>query len=208
MQLEVLEARQMLAAVAQTEPVTLELLGRYETHIFDQSAAEIVTHDPNSQRLFITNSAADVDLPSQGRGGIDVLDIHDPAKPTRQMTIDTTPFGDVPTSVDVHGGLLAIAVRQVDPVTDNGHVALFDVRQPAPRWLGTIEVGPYPDNMARGLGYQNHQLPGNGLDANDKDNRIHISAQPVKGMYQPDGIAAFAVGDQLWSGSAVSWFTT
>jgi hypothetical protein len=25
------------------------------------------------------------------------------------MTIDTTPFGDVPTSVDVHGGLLAIA---------------------------------------------------------------------------------------------------
>jgi hypothetical protein len=311
---EALEARQMFSVVTPSEPIELELLGRHESGIFNQSAAEIVTYDAGSQRLFVTNGAADVDPQTEGRGGIDVLDIHDPQHPTLQMTIDTTPFGDVPTSADTRGGLLAVAVRQDDTVTDNGHVALFDIRESVPRLLGTVQVGAYPDNVVftpdgtkilvanegqpndqytvdpegsvsiidvagildgsvtqavvmtatfetfngqeqqlrqsgvrifgpgatvaqdlepeyiavdptsqyawvtlqennaiakldiesghfewvRGLGYKDHSLAGNGLDASDKDGGIHIATQPVKGMYQPDGIATFMVGDEVY----------
>jgi len=47
-----------------------------------------------------------------------------------------------------------------------------------------------------GLGFKNHNLDGNELDASDRISSsvpgvIEIKKQPVFGMYQPDGIAAF-----------------
>ena len=48
------------------------------------------------------------------------------------------------------------------------------------------------------LGYKDHSLPGNALDPSDRDNgsggpAIHINNWPVFGMYEPDGIASYAV---------------
>lgn len=39
------------------------------------------------------------------------------------------------------------------------------------------------------LGSLDHSLPGNGLDASDKDVAISIRNWPVRGLFQPDGIA-------------------
>ena len=40
------------------------------------------------------------------------------------------------------------------------------------------------------LGYKDHSLAANKLDASDRDSAINIANWPVFGMYQPDGIAA------------------
>ncbi|TAJ04041.1 MAG: alkaline phosphatase [Planctomycetota bacterium] len=48
----------------------------------------------------------------------------------------------------------------------------------------------------QGLGFKDHLLAGNGIDASDKDSAIAIAGWPVKGMYLPDSIAAFRVGAQ------------
>lgn len=45
-----------------------------------------------------------------------------------------------------------------------------------------------------GLGFKDYARLGVGLDASDRDGRINIRAWPVKGMYQPDSIAAYEVG--------------
>jgi hypothetical protein len=54
----------------------LKFVGRYQSGIFgpDRSAAESLTHDPETQRLFIVNVA-------QNR--IDVLDMSDPKHPEK-----------------------------------------------------------------------------------------------------------------------------
>jgi DNA-binding beta-propeller fold protein YncE len=44
------------------------------------------------------------------------------------------------------------------------------------------------------LGFQDHSLAQNALDASDRDNVIEFKNWPVKGMYLPDGIAAFRQG--------------
>lgn len=52
------------------------------------------------------------------------------------------------------------------------------------------------------LGYKNHSLAGQGLDASDRDvngtsaggGKINIANWPVFGMFQPDGIASFSAG--------------
>lgn len=43
------------------------------------------------------------------------------------------------------------------------------------------------------LGYKDHSIEGNGLDASDKDDAIDIATFDLKGMYMPDAIAAYAV---------------
>jgi hypothetical protein len=43
------------------------------------------------------------------------------------------------------------------------------------------------------LGYKDHALPGNRLDASDRDGAITIKSWPVFGMYQPDAIDSYEV---------------
>ncbi|MEW8586512.1 MAG: hypothetical protein AB2531_12180, partial [Candidatus Thiodiazotropha sp.] len=52
--------------------LNLSVIGQYQTGIFDDSAAEIVAHDPRSQRLFAINAS---------KNSVDVLDINDPTNP-------------------------------------------------------------------------------------------------------------------------------
>lgn len=44
------------------------------------------------------------------------------------------------------------------------------------------------------LGFKDHSLPGNELDPSDRDNMVYLKSWPVKGMFLPDGIAAFRSG--------------
>ncbi|MEZ4386905.1 MAG: choice-of-anchor I family protein [Candidatus Krumholzibacteriia bacterium] len=48
------------------------------------------------------------------------------------------------------------------------------------------------------LGYKDHSLPGNGLDASDRDDAINIASWPVLGMYQPDGTVGYTVNGQFY----------
>ncbi len=45
------------------------------------------------------------------------------------------------------------------------------------------------------LGFKDHSLPGNGLDASDRNQAIDIRPWPVFGMYQPDTIGLFIARD-------------
>ncbi len=48
------------------------------------------------------------------------------------------------------------------------------------------------------LGFKDHSLPGNGIDASDRDDTINIANWPVLGMYQPDGIASYQVNGKTY----------
>jgi len=48
------------------------------------------------------------------------------------------------------------------------------------------------------LGFKDHNLPGNELDASNKDDDINIRNWPVYGMYQPDAIAFFRTRGQAY----------
>ena len=48
------------------------------------------------------------------------------------------------------------------------------------------------------LGLKDHSLPRNKLDASDRDNGINIRNWPVKGMYQPDAVASYAIKGQTY----------
>ena len=118
--------------------VTLQVLGTYESGIFDDSAAEIVAHDPANQRLFVINASENF--------FVEVLDISDPTDPTHDFEIDVTEdlsmAGGI-NSVAVRDGVVAVAVEHEDK-TSNGWVAFYDTDG---NFLKSVPAGALPDML-------------------------------------------------------------
>ena len=110
----------------------VQYLSTYATGIFDEGAAEIVSYDAGTQRLFFTNA---------DEGTIDVLDITDPANPTLTNQIDISAYGDGVNSVAVSNGLVAAAIEN-ETSTEAGVVVLFDADG---NFLNQFPAGVLPD---------------------------------------------------------------
>ncbi len=117
--------------------IEASLLGTFDSGL-GEGSAEIVAHDADSQRLFVTNSITK---------SVDILDISDPKNPTKVGSIDVNKVNGAmtggPNSVAVSHGLIAIAV-EAETVTDAGLVAFYDVDG---NFLGSVDVGPLPDML-------------------------------------------------------------
>lgn len=109
----------------------LSLLGRYDSGIRDASGAEIVAHDPATQRLFVVNAAD---------SSVDVLDISNPATPTRFTTL-VEDGGDA-NSVAIANGLVVV-VFAADPKTEPGKAVFYDAG--SLERLGEFATGALPD---------------------------------------------------------------
>jgi DNA-binding beta-propeller fold protein YncE len=125
------------AAKPPNDPLALQLvpIGRHTNSApFNTSQAEIVAHDPATQRLFVVNAQA---------RRIDVLDIHNPTTPVKVGLIDLSPYGAVVNSVAVHDGLIAVAV-EATAKTDLGRAVLVDQDL---QIIGSVVVGALPDML-------------------------------------------------------------
>lgn len=118
-----------IASAAPGDEVSLTPLGTFATGAFDEGASEIVAHDPATQQAFVVNARA---------GTVDVLDITDPANPTKAATLETPGAN----SVAVHEGLIAVA-EQAEDKQARGTVSFFDAESLTK--LRTLPAGALPD---------------------------------------------------------------
>ena len=121
-------------ALAQDGSLVLTPLGTYETGLLEDSAAEIVAHDPKTQRLFVVNAAD---------SSLDVLDIADPNTLEYLGSVDISEYGGVANSVDIYDGLVAVAIEQ-EIQQESGIVAFFNTDG---EFLNSVEVGALPDML-------------------------------------------------------------
>lgn len=112
---------------------TLTPIGTYATGQFDEAAAEIVAHDPDTQRLFVVNAE---------KAAVDVLSIDDPTQPSLVDTLFAD--GGGVNSVAVNDGVLAVAVEASVPQSP-GSVELYDTANLG--LLAAVEVGALPDML-------------------------------------------------------------
>jgi hypothetical protein len=128
----------VLASSVQAMPfdkssLSLSVIGEYKTGVFDDGAAEIVAHDSINQRIFVINAAA---------ATVVVLDINDPANPTKIGEIDVSALGAGVNSVAVYKGLVAVAIES-DPKQNPGKVAFYDSTDLS--HISDVTVGALPD---------------------------------------------------------------
>jgi hypothetical protein len=64
--------------------------------------------------------------------------------------------------------------------------------------IAVIDIAGATVTALNPLGFKNHNLPGNKLDASNQDGAINLQNWPVYGMYLPDGIASYEVNGQTY----------
>lgn len=123
---------------ATPQPISLTRIGRYNPGPYrsgDPRAAEIVAHDPASQRMFVVNSFT---------SAVDIVNISNPTAPTLHATIAISPtYGAAANSVAVHDGVVAVAVEAAVK-TDPGRVVFFNANGV---FLNQVTVGALPDML-------------------------------------------------------------
>lgn len=122
-----------LQVTAAESVIDLEVLGTYHSGEFDESAAEIVSYDPDTQRLFVVNANS---------AKIDVLDASDPSNPT--LIASHAFSGGVVNSVSAKNGVIAVAVENENKQAA-GTVVLMDADGSIFKILPT---GSLPDALA------------------------------------------------------------
>ena len=113
-------------------PLELSVLGTYSTGL-GEASSEIAAYDKQTRRVFVTNAVSK---------SVDIVDVSNPAAPTRIERIDVTALG-TPNSVAIEDGLVAVAIEA--PVkTDPGLVAFYNASG-AP--IAQVRVGSQPDML-------------------------------------------------------------
>ena len=125
----------IVAQAAFSQDPKLTALGTYRTGQYNLAAAEIVAHDPATQRLFVVNGADRT---------VDILDMSAPANLRRISQIAMpAEHGRAANSVAVRNGVVAVAV-EADPKTAPGSCVFFDT---SGRFLNAVRVGALPDML-------------------------------------------------------------
>lgn len=167
---------------------------------------DMVAFTPRGDRLLVANEG-EPDCYGAGCtdpvGSVSVIDVL-PMKP--KLTVHTLGFADaiLPAGVRVFGPG-ATPAQDLEPeyitVSDDGKTAWVTLQEN--NAIARLDLDTLSVSAIFPLGYKDHGLNGNGLDASDRDGAINIRPWGnLLGMYQPDAVAQFQAGGQTWLISA------
>ncbi|MCU0360664.1 MAG: choice-of-anchor I family protein [Bacteroidia bacterium] len=120
------------AIPAATNALTLNLLSSFSNSISGANSAEIVAHDPTTQRLYIANSIG---------GKLDIVDFVNPSNPTLLSSVPITTYGNI-NSVAVRNGIVAVAIENNTNPQDSGKVVFMNKDG---QFINQVTVGMMPD---------------------------------------------------------------
>jgi len=137
-------------------------------------------------------------------GTVSVIDLRQGAAKATVRTARFTAYNGQVDALRAKGvriyGPGATTAQDLEPeyitTSTNGQTAWVTLQEA--NAVATIDVRTASVTAIAPLGLKDHALAGQGLDASDKDKAINIAQWPVKGMYQPDSIASYAVKGQSY----------
>ncbi len=174
---------------------------------------DMLAFSPNGRWLLVANegepnSYNQVDSVDP-EGSVSVIDMRGDVPGLTQSAVRTASFDDaVPqenrSSIRIFGPNATLA-KDLEPeyitVSFDSKTAWVTLQEN--NAIATLDIPSATFTKIVGLGFKDHGLPGNKLDASDRDvpgssnnGVINIQQWPVLGMYQPDSIAAYRANGQ------------
>lgn len=155
---------------------------------------DMVTFTPDGSKVITANEGEpNDDYTVDPLGGVTIIDISSGIQNATAISI-TFEGVDVPEDVRVFGPGTTPAQDlepeyvAVSPDSSTAYVTLQEANA-----VAIIDITNASVSAVVALGFKDHSLPGNELDAGNDDGVINITNWPVFGMYQPDAIAAYVV---------------
>jgi DNA-binding beta-propeller fold protein YncE len=165
---------------------------------------DMLTFTPDGRFVLVANEGEpNAAYTIDPEGSISIIDVTTPGTPTAR-TADFKAFNGREDTLRASGvrifGPRATAAQDFEPeyiaVSPDSKTAWVTLQENNAVAIVNIDTATVSEVVP--LGYKNHSLAGNGLDASDRDNAINIRNWPVFGMYQPDAIASYTVGGQTY----------
>jgi|RhiMetdeSRZDD1v2_1073273.scaffolds.fasta_scaffold150633_1 choice-of-anchor I-like protein len=180
---------------------------------------DMLVFSPNGRWLLVANEGEPStyveprSLVTDPEGSVSIIDMRRGAAFLTQDDVRTATFDDsIPmtnaSSIRIYGPGATLA-QDLEPeyiaVSHNSKTAWVTLQENNAIAILDIEKGVFTRLV--GLGFKDHSLPGNGLDASDQDlavdngplkDGINIKNWPVFGMYEPDAIASYRVKGETY----------
>ncbi|HYN07687.1 MAG TPA: choice-of-anchor I family protein [Vicinamibacterales bacterium] len=159
---------------------------------------DMITFSPNGDLVLVANEgepngAYTIDP----EGSVSIIDIRGGVASLSQSDVTTAGFGgfsraSLDPSIRIFGPGASVA-QDLEPeyiaVSHNSHTAWVTLQENNALAIIDLKAKRVVDLV--GLGFKNHLLSRNKLDASDSDGGPNITTWPVWGMFLPDGIATF-----------------
>lgn len=160
---------------------------------------DMVTFSPDGTLVFTADEGEPSDdYTIDPLGSVSIIDVSGGVDMASATTI-TFEGVEIPEDVRVFGPG-ATPAQDLEPeyiaISPDGSTAYVALQEN--NALGVIDVESATVTAVIALGFKDHSLEGNELDAGTDDGMINITNWPLLGMYQPDGIATYEVGGETF----------
>ena len=182
---------------------------------------DMVTFTPDSNTLLVANEGEPDDRyqvdPEGSVSVINISDINRPIVKTATFTAyNTQQQVLMDTGVRIFGqkadGSMSTVAEDVEPeyiaVSEDGDTAYVSLQEN--NAIAVIDIASAMVTDIQALGAKDHSKRGNELDVSNKDGGININTWPIMGMYMPDAIDTYTIGDKTYlvtanEGDAREW---
>lgn len=182
--------------------VFFDVNGTFISQVTVGALPDMVTVTPDGSKVLVANEGEPDDAyVVDPEGSVAIIDISGGVASVSNADVNILRLTGAPASIS--GGLqkpntpwandLEPEYIAVDASSSTAAVVCQEANVLVIVDLTTESISAY-----KGLGFKDHSLSGNGLDVSNQDNGINIQNWNVKGAYQPDAIAAYAVGGNTY----------
>ncbi|MDF7800813.1 choice-of-anchor I family protein [Pontiellaceae bacterium B1224] len=181
----------------------LDIDGDYISSVVVGALPDMLTFTPNGKQVLVANEGEpDADYLVDPEGSVSIIDLKRGVEQLTQSDVKTVSFAPFNSlkkqmqraQIRIYGPNASVA-QDLEPeyiaVSDDGKTAFVTLQEN--NAIAIIDIKTARVKRIKSLGYKWHILPGNELDASDKDDGIYIENWPVAGMFQPDSIASYKV---------------
>ena len=162
---------------------------------------DMVTFTPDGNTVLVANEGEpNGDYSVDPEGSLTVIDVSGGAGALTQTNVAQVNFqafnegGMAPLTGPVRVSARAESVAQdLEPeyIVVSADSATAYVILQENNSIATLDIASATVTAITGLGFKDHSIPGNELDASDRDNGVNIQSAPVLGVYMPDGADAY-----------------
>ncbi|MBU1192271.1 MAG: choice-of-anchor I family protein [Gammaproteobacteria bacterium] len=159
---------------------------------------DMVTFTPNGKYAMVANEGEpNDDYTVDPEGSVSIIDLRKGVASATVKTADFTAYNGMEDALRAAGvrifGPGASAAQDLEPeyitISHDSRTAWVSLQEA--NALAKIDIKKAKVIDILPLGTKDHSLPGNELDASNRDDAINITNWPTKGMYMPDAIDSY-----------------
>lgn len=168
---------------------------------------DMVTFSPDGNKVVCANEGEpNDDYTVDPLGSVSIIDVSGGIPALSQANVTTLDFSGITSgmldeSVRIFGnnGMATIA-QDIEPeyvaISYDSQTAVVTLQEN--NAVAIIDLTTNTIVEVKGLGFKNHMLNGNTMDASDKADNIEFRNWPVYGMFLPDAIKSYSVGGSTY----------